>query len=151
MKKFVTAIILGAAVFLSSCSPGGDTSPGKRVGGHEIAVFLTADPDWSSKGPVVDNDYRLVSVDWVKDHIATYSFGDCDDWSGDAWRHAQTFGRVAFGMVINSSLEDDNRFGGHAFNFFIDEDWRIWFFEPQTQKIWSPSKEELWYLTKHWI
>lgn len=150
MKKLLMAVVVGTVLFFSGCSRG-TNELGSRVNGAEIAVFLAQNPDWSASGPVVDENYRLASVEWVKSNISTYSFGDCDDWAGDAWRHAQTFGRVAFGMVINTRLEDDNRFGGHAFNFFIDENWTIWFFEPQTKKIWQPSKEELWYLTRHWI
>jgi hypothetical protein len=150
MKKILLAAVLALTLFFAGCDRDGGPL-GDRVSGFDISYFLTAHPDWSATGPVVDENYRLVSPQWVRANISTYSFGDCDDWAGDAWRHAQTHGRVAFGMVISSNITSDGKIGGHAFCFFITPDYEIWGYEPQTHRVWQMTQEEMWYASRHWI
>jgi hypothetical protein len=80
------------------------------------------------------------------------SFGDCDDYAAKAFVQAQSHGRrVAFGMAIATQLTGDNKLGGHAFNFFITPEKEIYFYEPQTDRCWQPTPEEMWYVSRFWI
>ena len=152
MRKLILGILLGTALFFCGCREGGTIPLGPTMGGHEIAVFLRQHPDFSGTGPVVDEDYRLVKPEWVKANVSAYAFGDCDDYAAKAFVQAQSNGRrVAFGMVISSNITSDGKLGGHAFNFFITPDKEVWFYEPQTHRVWKPTPEELWYLSRFWI
>lgn len=149
MRKIIAAII--GTILLCACDGPSKVGLGPSISGPELAVLLKRHPDFSGTGPVVDEKYRLVTKDWVKSNVAAFTTGDCDDYAGEAWRTALTHGRVAFGMVISSRITDDNRFGAHAFNFFIDPDQQIWFYEPQTHQTWKPTPEEMWYVSWFWI
>jgi len=147
MKACLIIVSLALLLILTGCgrSPG---SLGPKVKGSEISYLITAHPDWSSKGPVVDlhKEYHLVTHEWVKG--LGREFGeDCDDRAGEMWRRAVNgLGRPAFGMVIKRDVGY-----AHALNFYVALDKTLWLYEPQTGRHWKPSREEMWLLSYHWI
>ena len=151
MRKIIAGALLGLVLFFASCDRPSKVGLGPTMTGSELAVLLRTHPDFSGTGPVVDERYRLINATWVKSNVSAFVTGDCDDYAGEAWRTALTRGRVAFGMVISSNITSDNRIGGHAFNFFVDPDQKIWFYEPQTHRTWQPTREEMWYVSRFWI
>jgi hypothetical protein len=67
---------------------------------------------------------------------------DCDNFSFELngevslWSKGGTFG-VVWG---NRAIDD----APHAWNFFIDENKTLWYVEPQTDELFSPSHENIW-------
>ncbi len=67
---------------------------------------------------------------------------DCDDFSfelaGDVsdWDSDGAFG-IVWGNRVGSGI-------GHAWNFFIDENKKLWYIEPQNDTIFEPTTEKVW-------
>lgn len=98
-----------------------------------------------------DGTYRLVDTTNLEfflglNPVSTRQYytekHDCDDFCyelmGDVsdWAPDNTFGMVWGNRAIDGV--------GHAWNFFIDENKRVMFVEPQTDQIFAPTTEKIW-------
>lgn len=67
---------------------------------------------------------------------------DCDEFSFELMGNIQEWnGAGAFGIVWGNRASDDE---AHAWNFFIDENKKLWYVEPQNDKIFEPTTEKVW-------
>ena len=67
------------------------------------------------------------SKNWIK------NFYDCDNFAFSLMGLMQNIApRIAFGIVHVVEKPSDNK---HSLNFFIDKDKKLWFVEPQTNRI----------------
>jgi len=92
-----------------------------------------------------DDSYKLVDYDHLRAFLEDNDVSnreyipekhDCDDFSfilmGDVTRWDAD---LAFGIIWGITPEGT----GHAFNWFIDTDKKVWFVEPQTDEIFEPT------------
>ncbi len=97
-----------------------------------------------------DGTFRLVDSKNLKDFLASNEINtrtyiaekhDCDDFS------YELMGRVSewnsdntFGIVWGNNSNGD----AHAWNFFIDENMKLQYVEPQNDSIFAPTTEKIW-------
>ena len=97
-----------------------------------------------------DGTFQLVDTQNLKDFLASDPINkrpyvtekhDCDDYSYELmghvsdWNPDNTFG-IVWGLNTNG--------GAHAWNFFIDENKKVRYVEPQNDVIFDPSTEQIW-------
>ena len=95
---------------------------------------------------ITDRTMKLVDIDHLRGFLVVNPVSsreyvkerhDCDDFSmilnGDVTRWDSD---LAFGIVHGRTPSG----GGHAWNVCIGTDRKIWFIEPQTDRVWKPVK-----------
>jgi len=66
---------------------------------------------------------------------------DCDDYAFELMGDVSTWNPAgAFGIVWGNRTDG----APHAWNFFIGEDKKVWYVEPQNDKIFQPTTEKIW-------
>ena len=94
---------------------------------------------------ITDKTFKLVDIDHLKEYLNENSVSenkyvkeiyDCDDFSyvlqGDITRWDSD---LAFGIIHGKTIDGCS----HSWNVCIGTDNKIWFIEPQTDKIWKPK------------
>lgn len=85
---------------------------------------------------IMDNWYYLVNeddmntlmeYDKTNEHKYVKEVYDCDDFAFDFWRNVTRHYHIALGVAFVKTLDGRS----HAINFYIGEDYRIHFIEPQ--------------------
>ncbi|MHA1867407.1 MAG: hypothetical protein ACTSXD_05020 [Candidatus Heimdallarchaeaceae archaeon] len=85
-----------------------------------------------------DNSYNLTNVNEIENFLKSdkldwvnykKEINDCDDFAIRLWGRFKEIGEgFCFGLGVS---------GSHAFNIFVDDDFRVWIIEPQTDKIYK--------------
>lgn len=114
---------------------------------EEVKNILTPYTDklWLSDGTFglvdTENLKAFLCSDTVSKRLYITEKHDCDDFSYELmghvsdWNPDNTFG-IVWGLNSNG--------GGHAWNFFIDENKKVRYVEPQNDVIFNPSIEQIW-------
>ena len=99
----------------------------------------------------MDRVYRLVPLEKVARFLAydttdagiyTSEFKDCDDFAVQLWGLWKSiYGKqyTSFGLVLV-----DTDMGPHAVNIFVDDNYDIWFLEPQSDNYWLMEEKLDW-------
>ncbi len=98
-----------------------------------------------------DNEYRLININSLKEFLKVNPVNtrkyiieahDCDEFSWELMGNVQEWnGAGAFGIVWGNRASDGV---GHAWAFFIDENKKVWYCEPQNDIVFEPSTEKIW-------
>ncbi len=96
--------------------------------GKAILVDMKSVVDFLRLNPVNRRKYITEAHDC--DDFAIELMGDISDWDSS----------LAFGMVWGTNVDGN----AHAWNFFIDNTMKLWFVEPQIDRIFEPSTEVIW-------
>ena len=118
----------------------------KKINMEEIYSILDAQFP-KAETWVSDNEYQTTTfseyerfLHWnqVDKRLYIKEYYDCDDFSFQLMGDSQIPGwsSLAFGILWTSTPN-----GGHAVNFFIDNNYDIWIVEPQNDHIFSMPKE----------
>lgn len=110
-----------------------------------IRQVLSVYPNW-----VLDGQYKHTPADEMKDYLTRNNVSnriyypdeyDCDNFALETFVDVKSdYPLAPFGMVIGKS----SRGTPHAWNCYINSQWKLWFVEPQTDKWFEPSNEEIW-------
>lgn len=85
--------------------------------------------DFLRTNPVSGRKYLVTAHDC--DDFSFELMGDVSEWNSDG----------TFGIVWGNRASDG---AGHAWNFFIDENKKLWYVEPQNDQIFEPTSEKVW-------
>jgi hypothetical protein len=119
---------------------------GSEINASEVQALL--DPfttnQWISDGVFecidTENLKAYLKKDPVSDRMYKAESFDCDDYSYSLMGNiTQWYPEGSIGIVWG-----EVQGGGHAWNFYIDENKTIQYIEPQTDQIYSPSNETVW-------
>ena len=117
------------------------------ITGTEVGAILR---QYTDKLWLSDGTFRLVDTANLQEFLASDPVNtraykaeahDCDDFSYELmgrvseWNPDNTFG-IVWGLTKEGY--------GHAWNFFIDEDMKVQYVEPQNDTIFAPSTEKIW-------
>jgi len=126
----------------------------KRIdyNGLKNVLFNTPQMGEINSHALSDSSYKLVDVDYLRTFLKENPVNkrnyvpekhDCDDFSfilmGDITRWDSD---LAFGIVWGRTPSGS----GHAWNFFIDTNEKMWFVEPMRDTIFEPSR--LWHISR---
>lgn len=101
---------------------------------------------------ITDRTFKLVDINYLKEYLKENSVSedkyikeihDCDDFSyilqGDITRWDSD---LAFGIIHGKTANG----GSHAWNVCIGTDKKVWFIEPQNDRVWKPKEDYKIYL-----
>ena len=84
---------------------------------------------------------QFLASDPINSRIYKAESHDCDDFSYELMGHVSGWNSDnTFGIVWGQNASGV----GHAWNFFVDENEKVWFVEPQTDSIFTPTTEKIW-------
>ena len=119
---------------------------GQNITGAEVSAILTP---FTTNLWLSDGIFETINTKNLQDFLAvndvnTFKYEserrDCDDFAymlqGDItrWYPAGSMG-IVWGICYGNA---------HAWNFFIDENMKVKFLEPQTDTIFEPTTEQIW-------
>jgi len=97
-----------------------------------------------------DENYSTININSLKNFLGVNPVSerkyildsfDCDEFSFELMGNIQAWnGSGAFGIVWGNNKNG----GAHAWNFFIDQNKKLWYVEPQTDIIFEPTSEKIW-------
>lgn len=118
------------------------------ISGDEVKQILSK---YTSNLWISDGIFKLLDTQNLRNFLSLNSvntrkyitdFHDCDDYSYELMGDMSTWNPAAsFGMVWGNRAEDSLP---HAWNFFINENKKIMYVEPQNDQIFEPTKENVW-------
>ncbi len=120
-----------------------------RIMGYEVKALLEKSPAWDSNASfkMADSSYKLVEMPVLKaflrgNSVNSYVYEkdsfDCDDFSfalmGDVTKWDSD---LAFGIIWVTTPNST----GHALNWCVDVNRKLWFVEPQNNKIFEITED----------
>jgi len=84
---------------------------------------------------------QFLASDPINTRVYKTETHDCDDFSYELMGHVSEWNSDnTFGIIWGLNT------GGqpHAWNFFVDENEKVWFVEPQSDSIFEPTGEKIW-------
>jgi len=163
--KLLSLLIL-ISFFIVGCSPKTPSVTNNTIYSSNIISLLNGYDIYPSDKIIDDELYTLPSKNWVETTFSNEFFkflseeklqqyeldsNDCDNFAGWARLFAQKLNNNTKSQGKSSILfgefdYKEDKGGYHAINFFIsleDEKYKIYFYEPQTQKIIFLSDDEI--------
>ena len=111
-----------------------------------ISIILA---DKGYKSLMLDRIYNSYTLDTIQDTLKINGISekryrkeiyDCDDFAFATFAAVRAkLSGVPFGVVIGITVKGVP----HAWNIFVDTDDKIWFIEPQSDKIFLPTTEKI--------
>lgn len=128
----------------------GDRLPEPMLVGDRFSVNrVTESLDNSVDVDFVDSTYRHVDFKQLKEVLSASGIAngeyvkeknDCDDFARRAYNYVRDwYGSAVFGKVTGKPHWVDSK---HMWNFFIDSEWKLHWYEPQSDKWATPKKKD---------
>lgn len=118
-----------------------------------IDAFPSTSPDSMVSRVYLDQEYhvapfeeyiRFIDADNTDKGLYISEGHDCDDFAAALWgafQKSQWWSKLAFGMVF---VKWEERNARHAVNFFVDDEMKVYYVEPQTDGNWKVKYKNEW-------